>query len=99
VTERTIYRPGYEALWGWFSLSYASFLVLPRVLMHEMPDNWQKKMAALLVEYQDAFPNQPDIGTTVRATNGRKLVRMPEVFTNYRRPDYEAIRAIRGRGK
>lgn len=39
--------PGYDALWGWFGLSRASFLVLPRVLMHEMPDDWQLRMAAL----------------------------------------------------
>src|SRR5690606_33683217 len=30
---------GRERLWTWFSLSYASFLVLPRAGMHQMPDD------------------------------------------------------------
>ena len=46
---------GYEKLWQWFGSSRASFLVIPRVLMHEMPDEWQSKMADLLDEYDNAF--------------------------------------------
>ncbi|MBT7631292.1 MAG: hypothetical protein HN597_16555 [Desulfobacula sp.] len=64
---------GKERLWGWFELSYASFLVIPRVLMHSMPDDWQNQMASLLEEYQDTFPNQPHIGTRVQATKDEPL--------------------------
>lgn len=32
---------GENALWLWFGLSRASWLTLPRVLMHEMPDEWR----------------------------------------------------------
>ncbi len=46
---------GHDRLWAWFSLSYASFLTLPRVMMHEMPDEWQDKMAALLEEWDDTW--------------------------------------------
>ncbi|MEA2935040.1 MAG: hypothetical protein QOD74_1686, partial [Variibacter sp.] len=35
---------GWEALSRWFGLSRASFAVLPRVLMQQMPDEWQGRM-------------------------------------------------------
>ncbi len=89
-------REGYEALWGWFGLSRASFLVLPRILMHDMPDEWQATMAKLLDEYRDAFPNQPEIGTRVQCTTlGGKLRSWPEWMLNYRRPDYAAVDTVR----
>jgi hypothetical protein len=88
---------GKERLWGWFELSYASFLVIPRVLMHSMPDDWQNQMASLLEEYQDTFPNQPDIGTRVQATKNGKLTKMPEFLKNYRHPDHRAIEKIKGK--
>jgi hypothetical protein len=89
---------GHDQLWQWFGLSRASFLVLPRVLMHEMPDDWQRQMAKLLNEHDEAFPCQPDIGSTVRATNlAGKLVPMPEYLVNYRHPDRSAIDRLRGK--
>ena len=87
---------GRGRLWGWFSLSYASFAVLPRVLMHEMPDEWQDKMAALLEEYDEAFPNQPHIGTRVLATKDGKLVKWPEWILRYRYPDFAEIERCKG---
>jgi hypothetical protein len=86
---------GHDRLWLWFSLSRASFLTLPRVLMHAMPDEWQGQMAALLEEYDAAYTNLPDIGSTVRATRGGRLVAMPELYTNYRHPRREEIEALR----
>jgi len=35
---------GEDDLSLWFGLSYASFCVLPRILMEDMPEEWQKKM-------------------------------------------------------
>ena len=46
-------KKGYDRLWNYFGLSYASWLTMPRVLMHEMPDSWQLKMAKLLEEYDN----------------------------------------------
>jgi len=86
---------GHAALWGWFGLSYASFLVLPRVLMHEMSDEWQGKMTELLKEYDDAFPNMPDIGTRVQATRNGKMVKWPEWVLRYRHPDKGEISRLR----
>jgi hypothetical protein len=87
---------GREKLWLWFELSYASFLTLPRVLMHEMPDEWQGKMADLLNEYSEAFPNQPDIGSRVQITDmSGKLIPCPEWLKNYRHPDQRAVDNLR----
>lgn len=86
-------------LWGWFGLSYASFLTLPRVLMHEMPEEWQDKMAALLNEYNETYPNQPDIGTRVQATRNGKLAKFPAYLLNYRRPQRAKIAELRIQGK
>lgn len=80
----------------WFGLSYASYLTLPRVLMEAMPERWQDDMAKLLREYDEAFPNQPDIGTRVQVTDAQgKLMRTPDWLINYRRPDYDAIERLR----
>jgi hypothetical protein len=84
-----------EDLSCWFGLSYASFLVLPRVMMEAMPDEWQRKMAVLLNEYDNEFSNQPDIGTRVQITKDGKLIKTPDWMINYRHPDYEAINRIR----
>lgn len=92
-------RPGYDRLWNWFGLSYASFLVVPRVLMHEMPDGWQDRMAALLEEYDAAFPNQPDGGTRVQRTDSSgKLSRWEPWLLQYRHPDHDAINRMRAGG-
>ena len=85
-----------ESLWNWFGLSYASFLVLPRVLMHEMSNEWQDKMTELLEEYGKTFPNQPDLGTRVQATKDGKLTKWPSWVLNYRRPEYSEIEKMRG---
>jgi hypothetical protein len=79
----------------WFGLSYASFLVLPRVLMQDMPTEWQERMAVLLNEYDDAFPNQLDIGTSVRATYNGRLTKMPSWLLNYRHPARDELAKLR----
>jgi len=89
-------RPDSDAIQCWFNLSYASFLTLPRVLMQAMPVEWQGKLAALLNEYQETFPNQPEIGTRVQITDpSGKLIKTPEWLLNYRHPDYDAIDRLR----
>ena len=87
-----------EKLQCWFELSYASFLTLPRVLMQSMPIEWQNKMADLLNEYEEAFPNMPEgMGSTVRITHNGRIVPTPEWLTNYRHPDHEAINRLRNK--
>lgn len=38
-----------------FGLSYASYLVLPRVLLQSMPDDWQHEFVRLVEQFDDAF--------------------------------------------
>ncbi|ATW62284.1 hypothetical protein Psp6_00031 [Pseudomonas phage Psp6] len=91
-----------EELWGgedlktWFGLSYASWLTIPRVLLEAMPDVWQGRLAVLLHEYEDAFPNHPEIGTTVRCTKGGRIIKTPDWMVNYRHPDQAMLKALRG---
>lgn len=86
--------PGHAALWRHFGLSYASWLVLPRVLMHEMPDDWQARMAQLLAEVEREFPNQPDIDYSVSCSVGGKFVKIPD-WVAYRYPDTDTINSWR----
>lgn len=84
-------------LQSWFNLSYASWLTLPRVLMEAMPDDWQARMAELLNEYGETFPNQPDIGTRVQVIDPKgRLISTPQWLINYRHPDQSRITEMRG---
>lgn len=85
---------GYHELWGWFGLSYASFLVMPRVLMHEMPDEWQAKMAELLHQYDEATDTSSACFTTTVTAKDRdgKFQKLPEDLVQYRHPDRVALR-------
>lgn len=89
-------RPGHEALNNWFCLSYASFAVMPRVLMEAMPDKWQLRMARLLTEFDHEF-NQPDtISSRVQITDDQgRLVKTPKWLVNYRHPDSRLIESMR----
>lgn len=90
---------GHSKLWLWFGLSRSSFCVLPRVLMHEMPDEWQRKMAELLNEW-DAAWNWDDCGFDTPYVNLRKdnrYVKAPHWLKNYRHPDRDVIEKMRAR--
>lgn len=89
---------GYDKLWGWFGLSRASFCVMPRVLMHEMPDEWQAKMADLLEQYDATFDRSDFHDCKVMAVrDDGKFTRWPEWFLNYRRPDVDQVNSIRNK--
>ncbi len=53
---------GHEALHGWFGLSYAQYLSIPRSVLQSMPDNWQRKFARLLRELDDSIDWRPKVG-------------------------------------
>jgi len=87
---------GYESLWGWFGLSYASWLTLPRVLMHEMPDKWQSQMAELLKEYDETWNfSNVELRTIVQCRKNKKLIKTPDWLINYRHPDSKTINEIK----
>lgn len=89
-------KVGYEKLWQWFGCSRASFVVIPRALMHEMPDDWQSKMADLLEEYDSTFDTS-DVcdSVNISAKTKGKFSKLPEWITNYRRPKIDEINAHR----
>lgn len=93
-------RKGYDRLWRWFGLSYASWLTLPRVMMHEMPDDWQDRMATLLEEYDAYWDwNKVDrLDTRVQAvkSNGR-LTQFPAWLLNYKHPDSVHIERLKSK--
>ncbi len=89
-------RKGYDRLWIWFELSNAGWVTVPRVLLHEMPDEWQGKMAALLEEYEETFTNWPKgIGTQVQITRNGQPTDAYDWFNNYRRPAKGKIETLR----
>ncbi len=53
--ERTQQYDERKDLHLWFGLSYAAFLVMPRVAMMQMPEDWQEKMAELLNQYDETI--------------------------------------------
>jgi len=79
----------------WFGLSYASWLTLPRVLMQDMSEEWQQKMADLLFEYDKTYQNMPNLGTRVQITKNNKLVKTPSELISYRRPDKTWVNSLK----
>jgi len=86
---------GRDALWTWFGLSYAAWLVLPRVMMHAMPDEWQAKMADLLTQWNATWRNMPDVATSVTLRSHGKIIPAPDYLTNYRYPDTDALESMK----
>lgn len=86
---------GHAALWQWFGLSYSSWLVMPRVLLHAMPDDWQGQLAKLLEQWEDAFNTDDFPEPSVSARAGGRLTKWPEWLLNYRHPNHAQIDALR----
>jgi len=95
--DKPVETDGAHNLSCWFGLSYATWLTLPRVLMEAMPDEWQKKMAALLNEYDSFYPNLSDLklGTRVQVTKDKKLIKTPPELLQYRHPDREWLAELK----
>jgi hypothetical protein len=89
-------KQGHDKLWSWFSISYSSWLTLPRVLMHEMPDEWQSKMADLMKEWDEHwdFSTIP-FDTSVQLKENGKYVSTPEWLSNYRHPRKKDIAILK----
>lgn len=74
-----------EIIHGWFGLSYASYLVLPRSILQSAPVEWQKKFVDCLEELGEMFGCVPKDGTyevQLRNDDGRY---MHDVFQDYER--------------
>jgi len=88
-------REGYDRLWRWFGLSRATWLTLPRVMMHEMPDDWQNKMAALLEEWDDTWDSSDMPNPHVVARTGNRFSTWPGWLLNYRHPEKAPFQSLR----
>ncbi|HBN9790930.1 TPA: hypothetical protein NI656_005498 [Pseudomonas aeruginosa] len=88
---------GYDQLWGWFGLSRSAYAVLPRVMMHAMPDDWQARFAELMDEWDEHWPNQPDITAHVQIKQNNRFISTPPWLLNYRHPDHNQLNAMRGK--
>jgi len=59
---------------GWFELSYASYLTVPRIVLESMPYEWQKQFTALLEDLDESIDWRPDEGrywVQLRGSDGR----------------------------
>lgn len=92
---------GHDALWRWFGLSRASWLTMPRAMMHAMPDDWQARMAELCGEWDEAWSHTDGsplakLGTpSVTQRVHGKLTKWPPFVLNYRHPDVATIDTCR----
>lgn len=79
----------------WFGLSYSGWLAIPRCTTKQMPLEWQNKMAALLEEYDEAFPNPPNIETMIVIKQNGKFTKEFNWLHRYRRPDMRMIKRLK----
>lgn len=79
-----------RAIHEWFGLTYASYLVLPRVLMEYMPAKWQEDMVRLLNEAQDFWEHDDNYAVQLRTKKGSYT---KDPLCHYRHPDYTALKA------
>lgn len=71
-------------VWNWFGLSYAAYLVAPRVVLCAMPQEWQERFVALMEEaeeYVDFSKIDDNYAVNLRSEKGRFA---SDAFANYR---------------
>ena len=75
-----------EAIHGYFGLSYANYLVMPRVVLQSMPDEWQEKFVVLLNQIPEIVGTEfePADGYTVLALDEKGRV-VKDPYSNYER--------------
>ena len=75
----------------WTQVSYTSWLTMPRVLMQQMPDEWQGKMADLIAEYDErvTIPSKYWCDTEVTLKKDGKYIKAYEWVLNYKYPSDE----------
>ena len=85
---------------GWFELTYAKYLTIPRSILQSMPVEWQERFAACLRELDDTLPWRPTEGrywVTLKDGKGRYVA---DPFNDYRHvPVHTAKNVARLRGR
>ena len=69
----------------WFSLTYSSYLVLPRLILSSMPLDWQYKFVALIEEMEDMIDFEPGYTSyySIQYKVNGKIAKDP--YVDYRR--------------
>jgi len=65
--------------------------------MHEMPDDWQEKMAGLLREWDETWETTDLPLPAVSAKIGGKFTKWPHWVLSYRHPELHEIDAVRSK--
>lgn len=47
--------PHAQDIHGWFGLTYANYLTLPRAVLQSMPGEWQERFVAMLHELDESY--------------------------------------------
>lgn len=55
-------RTNPEPVHGWFELTYAQYLTVPRSVLQSMPKSWQCRFVACLEELDNTFDWRPESG-------------------------------------
>lgn len=99
VEVKKIYKEGKDMLTRWWGIGRTSFVVMPRVLMEEMPVEWQGKMADLMKEWDDKWDlsGEEIHNCGVRFTSNKtgRMIKTPEWFLNYENPNNEIIEKMK----
>lgn len=78
----------------WFELSYAQFLTVPRIILENMPYEWQVAMKKLLDEMDSTFDWHPKEGRYwVRLRDGEGRFSAPDLC-EYRHGSVEHLRTV-----
>jgi hypothetical protein len=82
-----------EDVHGWFGLTYASYLTLPRSILQAMPAAWQHEFVRLLDQLSAEYTAPIDTHTryAVLLRDGRGRFRGHDPLRHYRYPDRGAI--------
>jgi hypothetical protein len=80
---------------GWFELTYAQYLTIPRSILEAMPHEWQERFVACLEQLDATFdwlPREGRYWCRLRDAEGRFV---EDPLMQYRRPDYAHIKSLR----
>ncbi len=80
----------------WFSLSYSSFLVVPRTIIQSMPVEWQERLLALINEANEATRGTEYEDNRSYSVQAREDGMFVEMLPHYRRAPVLALNKERG---
>lgn len=93
ITRRLL--EDHEPIHGAFGLTYASYLVMHRLLMQSMPVEWQRKFVQLCDEYWEVWDcTKADLNFVVQVRDERGRF-TDDALRQYRRPSVGLVESVR----